>query len=141
MNYTEEGKAYVDKLFQMSDEMEQVPFRDVKITKDRFVELPNFDCRTSDEEEMRDFAFISTHPTISDYCLSSSGGLLVGEKLQAINDTLKKIHDKSLTVQFVGFEGSFHLLNHNLSQIENILSGMNHLMRMLIHVQTIRNNT
>lgn len=117
MNYTEEEKAYVDKLFKMFDEMEQVPFRDVKITKERFVELSNLDCRTDDEEELRDFAFISTHQTIRDYYLSPFGGLLAGEKLENINKTL----------------------NRNLSDLKDGLSQMNNLMSILIHVQEIRN--
>jgi hypothetical protein len=89
MKYSKEDKDYMLKLKKAFSDMSEIPFREIKMSKERFCQLSNTYDKIVNEDELKDFAFISTHPCVRDYYISSCGSLLVAEKLSLLMNKIE----------------------------------------------------
>lgn len=110
-------KEYEKFLLETFDKQSDVPFRDLKLSKERYEYLACVSCRTNDRRELDDFAFISTHPIIRQYYLRDTNIPLIesiellSKKMSRINPSIEQA-GKSLS----DFNSSYHnfLSTYNL---------------------------
>ena len=102
MKYSKQDKEYMQKLKEAFADMQEIPFRELKMSKERFSQLSNTYEKISDSEELKDFAFISTHPYVRDYYISSCGNLLLSEKLSLLTKEISSIKETSFTENLAG---------------------------------------
>ena len=109
MKYSKQDKEYMQKLKEAFADMQEIPFRELKMSKERFSQLSNTYEKISDSEELKDFAFISTHPYVRDYYISSCGNLLLSEKLSLLTKEISSIKETSFTENLVGLLIAFQI--------------------------------
>lgn len=118
MKYSKQDKEYMQKLKEAFADMQEIPFRELKMSKDRFSQLSNTYEKISDSEELKDFAFISTHPYVRDYYISSCGNLLLSEKLSLLTKEISSIKETSFTENLVG---SINCISNSIQRIYDFL--------------------
>lgn len=67
-----EEQDYMNQLKAAFEEQKNVELRKLTMTKGRYQQLAYTYCKITDEEEMKDFAFISTHEDVRLYYLSDT---------------------------------------------------------------------
>ena len=67
-----EEQDYMKQLKAAFEEQKNVELRKLTMTKERYQQLAYTYCKITDEEEMKDFAYISTHEDIRVYYLSDT---------------------------------------------------------------------
>jgi len=93
MNYSEEEQKYMKELETAFNEQRKVAFRRLSMTPERYLQLSYTYQKITDTEEMKDFAYISTHDGVREYYQSHSIGVVLSEKLSKI--VPKQINVKS----------------------------------------------
>lgn len=93
MNYSEEEQKYMKELEAAFKEQKEVSFRRLTMKPERYLQLSYTYQRITDAEEMKDFAYISTHDNVREYYQSHSVGVVLSEKLSKI--VPKQINIKS----------------------------------------------
>jgi hypothetical protein len=79
-----EEQDYMNQLKAAFEEQRGVELRRLSITPERYIKLAYTYQKITDEEELKDFAYISTHPDVKAYYMSSNTGLVIAEKLDSI---------------------------------------------------------
>ena len=82
-----EEQDYMNQLKAAFEEQRGVELRRLSITPERYIKLAYTYQKITDEEELKDFAYISTHPDVKAYYMSSNTGLVIAEKLDSIGRT------------------------------------------------------
>ena len=88
-----EEQDYMNQLEAAFDEQRNVAFRRLSMKPERYLQLSYTYQKITDEEEMKDFAYISTHDGVREYYQSHSVGVVLSEKLSKI--VPKQINVKS----------------------------------------------
>jgi hypothetical protein len=78
-----EEQDYTKQLKAAFEEQKDVELRNLTMTKERYQQLAYTYCKITDEEEMKDFAYISTHENVRLYYLSDSN-LAILDKISNI---------------------------------------------------------
>jgi hypothetical protein len=76
--------VFMDELKAAFEEQKDVKLRRLSMTPERYIQLSYSFQKITDEEEMKDFAYISTHSDVRTYYMSSNTGLVIAEKLDSI---------------------------------------------------------
>ena len=79
-----EEQDYMEQLKAAFEEQKDVKLRRLSMTPERYIQLSYSFQKITDEEEMKDFAYISTHSDVRTYYMSSNTGLVIAEKLDSI---------------------------------------------------------
>lgn len=81
MKHLEEEQNYISSLKKAFKEQEDVPYRRLTMSPERYIQLSYTYQKITDVEELNDFAFISTHAEVRDYYISHNIGIVIAEKL------------------------------------------------------------
>lgn len=135
-----EEQDYMNQLKAAFEEQKNVELRELTMTKERYQQLSYTYCKITDDEEMKDFAYISTHEDVRSYYLSDSN-LAILDKISNIkfpkNPLEGCVGNGNLNVR-VNFPYSFKIDNlHELkkrpqSTLECIDSILSDLLRTIL---------
>lgn len=113
MKYSEEEQKYMADMEKAFEEQKDVQFRKLSMTKERYQQLAYTYCKITDEEEMKDFAYISTHEDVRLFYLSDTNLALL-ERIDGFkfpkHPIERCIRDGGLVVS-VDFPSSFKISN------------------------------
>lgn len=79
-----EEQDYMKELEAAFKEQREVDFRRLTMNPERYLQLSYTYQKITDLEEMKDFAYISTHDNVREYYQSHSVGVVLSEKLSKI---------------------------------------------------------
>ena len=140
-----EEQDYMEQLKSAFEEQKNVELRKLTMTKDRYQQLAYTYCKITEEEEMKDFAYISTHEDVRLYYLSDSN-LAILDKISNIkfpkNPLEECVGNGSLNVR-VNIPHSFKINNlyepkkrpqSTLECIDNILSDLFRTILILLSI-------
>lgn len=106
-----EEQDYMKQLKAAFKEQKDVELRKLSMTKKRYQQLAYTYCKITDEEEMKDFAYISTHEDVRMYYLSDTN-LAILERLDRfkfLKHPLERcVYDGKLNIR-VNFPPSFKI--------------------------------
>ena len=72
MSYSKEEQEYLAKIQKAFEEQRNVKMRYLAMSKERYQQLAYTYCKITDDEELKDFAYISTHEDVRLYYLSNT---------------------------------------------------------------------
>lgn len=81
MKHLEEEQNYIASMKQAFKEQKDIPYRRLTMTPERYLQLSYTYQKITDDEELNDFAYISTHADVRDYYISHNVGIVISEKL------------------------------------------------------------
>lgn len=92
MKHLEEEQDYMKRIKSAFNEQKNIETRKLTMTKERYQQLAYTYCKITDNEELEDFAFISTHEDVRLYYLSDTNLALLEriDKLKLPKNPLDK---------------------------------------------------
>lgn len=108
-----EEQDYMEQLKAAFEEQKDVELRNLTMTKERYQQLAYTYCKIIDEEEMKDFAYISTHEDVRMYYLSDTNLVLLEriDKFKFPKHPLERCVDGGTLNVRVNFPHSFKIDN------------------------------
>lgn len=80
-----EEQDYMNQLKAAFEEQKNVKLRELSMTRERYQQLSYTYCKITDKEEMKDFAYISTHEDTRKYYLSDTNLSLIEQINRLVN--------------------------------------------------------
>lgn len=108
-----EEQDYTKQLKAAFEEQKDVELRKLTMTRERYQQLAYTYCKITDEEEMKDFAYISTHEDVRMYYLSDTN-LAILERIDGFKfpkHPLERCVDGGTLAIRVNFPHSFKIDN------------------------------
>lgn len=108
-----EEQDYTKQLKAAFEEQKDVELRKLTMTRERYQQLAYTYCKITDEEEMKDFAYISTHEDVRTYYLSDTNLALLEriDKFKFPKHPLERCVDGGKLDVRVNFPHSFKIDN------------------------------
>lgn len=134
-----EEQDYMNRLKTAFEEQKNVELRKLTMTKERYQQLAYTYSKITDEEEIKDFAYISTHDDVRKYYLSDTNFALV-EQLTRLVDKKSPLKDCiSYGRLFIGADfprsiriDNLYELKHPKSTLENVEECLWHLVQSIL---------